>query len=453
MCSATLDKITGTPLPTRKSVRQLRWFESSFRAHLAATLAQTGVQYEISDRRLVDTFLAWHRAFDSQKPASRMVRRDYVSFAAGMMFHELLGKRPVSVQPGMAQNDPANPALFRPEQYLYASYCHLIRQAILGQDFWLDTRRPDRLDDPAIWLEYSDSIAQDRAAAIAFLDLFANEQRAWSLPKMITVDGGFGNRLWTLAEHQTDADRAGDMETSKAASTPVEPGLRLVSNRSPSGRIHLPAPTRLVLIAFEGVAARTETIDSEELSILLNEYNVKLQPEQTRDRFFGQPLSAAMTYVAEHTGQLCPGGFIARLDQRLINRDKRDLVLRPGVSAFLKRLKDARLDAAIVSHGRRSRVEAGQYLPALSALQSVGPVHMLDPDCSEENGLEAVANSFGHSPRNTILIDASSVGIGMARHLSMPTFGFATKIRIIDRNALIIAGAQAVVTDLDALIC
>ena len=93
MCSAPVDETTGIPLPTRKSVRHMRWFEHSFWARMAATSAQIGVYFHISDRLLADTFLSWHRVFDSQKPASRMVRRSYVSFVAGTMLHELLRKK------------------------------------------------------------------------------------------------------------------------------------------------------------------------------------------------------------------------------------------------------------------------------------------------------------------------------------------------------------------------
>ncbi|WP_126623162.1 HAD family phosphatase [Oceaniglobus ichthyenteri] len=444
MCSAVVDKATGTPLPTRKSIRQLRWFQASFRARMAAISAQTGVQYHLSDRQMIDTFLAWHRAFDSQKPASRMVRRDYVGFAAGMMFHELLRKRPVSVRRGSVARDDTIPALTHPEVYLYASYCHVIRQAILGQDFWLDPHMPDRLDDPEIWNEYSDGLAQDRAAAIEFLTLFTNETRAIKFPKMVKSEGGFGKRLWTLAQQQANADTG---PVAKAST----PRLRLVSDRTPRPLIRLSASCRLVLIAFEGVAVKTDVIDSEELSILLREHNVQMTPEETRERFFGQPVSAAMTVVAERTGQLCPGGFLAQLDQRLIKRDQRDLAPMPGIDAFIQRIRETGRDIAMVSHGRARRVGAAQSLPALAMLRAIGPVHMLDPEGGPENGLRQVANALGHAPQNAVLIDASAVGIGMARQLMMPAYGLVRQDRVTERYALNCAGARSVIGDLDIL--
>lgn len=436
MCPAAVDETTGMPLPTRKSVRQMRWFARSFRARMAATSAQIGVTYTLSDRLLAETFLAWHRAFDSQKPASRMVRRSYVGFAAGMMFHELLRKKPVTITETVTAQNPAQTAPQQhPEEYLYASYCHTIRQAILGQDFWLDPRKSDRLDDPDLWRGFSDDIAKDRTAAIHFLEQIANEPVPAQLPMTSDPAGGFGNRLWKLAErHNQPAQTSGDF------------GLRLVSDNAP---IPLPAATRLVLIAFEGVAAQTDQIDTEELGNLLNEYNAKLTPEQTRDRFFGQPISAAMTYVAERTGQLCPGGFATKLDQRLIARDARELKLTSGLHALLRRLSDGGIDVGIISHGRPKRVEVAQNLPALAALKSIRPIHFLTP----ENRLATVANTYGHGPRSTLLLDASSTGIGMAQSAFMPAFGFASKARIGDRNALRFAGAQLVLSDLDSLIC
>ena len=110
MGSAPVDETTGMPLPTRKSVRQMRWFEHSFWARMAAMSAQIGVDFHISDRLLADTFLSWHRVFDSQTPASRMVRRSYVSFVAGTMLHELLRKKPVSVHQKTGLADPRTPA-------------------------------------------------------------------------------------------------------------------------------------------------------------------------------------------------------------------------------------------------------------------------------------------------------------------------------------------------------
>lgn len=437
MNSAAIDRLTQTSLPTRKSVRQLRWFESSFRAQMSAVSAQTGQQYELSDQRLIDTFLSWHRAFDSQKPASRMVRRAYVSCAAGMMFYALLQKRPVSVRAKPVNNDANSPALTHPEAYLYASYCHVIRQAILGEDFWLDPNAPDRMDDSAIWQTFSDSTAQDRTTAIAFLDRFANENRTWAIPKMTQSQGGFGQRLWDLADHQNNADM------SKRANI-----LRAVSDNACLGQIQLPAATDLVLIAFEGVAAQTDLIDIEELSALLREYGVPMTPAETRDRFSGQPLTSALTYIAEKTGKLCPNGFLEALDQRLIERDVVDLKVAPGFISFLERLEAANLDVAIVSHGRRRRVEAARNLPALSAIKAAGPIHFLDPENGVGNGLRSTIRARGHAPERTILIDASNRGVGMAKRLSVPVFGFVDKTRIADRNMLICAGAQAILNDL-----
>nr|WP_323781314.1 hypothetical protein [Amylibacter sp.] len=438
MCSAAVDETTGMPLPTRKSVRQMRWFERSFRARMAAMAAQIGVDYNLSDRLLADTFLSWHRAFDSQKPASRMVRRSYVGFAAGMMFHELLRKKPVTVNALPKQVNPNAPAFQHPEEYLYASYCHTIRQAILGQDFWLDTRKPDRLDDPELWRDFSEEIAMDRSAAIRFLEQIANEPSPLQLPMTDDPAGGFGNRLWKLAERHTQPDLP--------AQSSENFGLRLVSD---ADQVELPPATRLVLIAFEGVAAHTSRIDAAELCSLLNEYNAKLTPDQTHDRFFGQPISAAMTYVAERTGQLCPGGFATKLDQRLIARDAEELEVMPGLQDLLQRLLSGGIDVGIISYGRPQRVKAAQQLPSLAALKPFGPIHFLTP----ENRLTTVANTYGHGPRNTLLIDASSTGIGMAQNGFMPAFGFAPKARIGDRNALRFAGAQMVLSDLNALIC
>jgi beta-phosphoglucomutase-like phosphatase (HAD superfamily) len=439
MCSVPVDETTAMPLPIRKSVRQMRWFEHSFRAQMAATSTQIGVDFHLSDRLLADTFLSWHRVLDSHKPASRMVRRSYVGFAAGTMFHELLRKNPVSVHQKTGLADPRTPALLHPEEYLYATYCHTIRQAILGQDFWLDTRKPHRLNDINLWQEFTKTITANRTAAIGFLAKLANEPQPAQLPMTSHPAGGFGNRLWKLAERHAQPDLPDH-------GAPTEFGLRLVSDNVP---LRLPASTRLILITFEGVAAQTDQIDTEELCILLNEYNAKLTPEQTRERFFGHPISAAMTYVGERTGQLCPSGFVTKLDQRIIARDRWDLDLMPGLQTLLQRLFDGGVDVGIVSHGRRRRIEAAQNLPALSELKSVGPIHMLTP----ENRLATIAKTYGHSPRNTLLIDASSTGIAMAHSAFMPAFGFAPKARIDDKNILRFAGAQAVLSDLDSLIC
>lgn len=441
MNPAAIEKLMETSLPTRKSVRQLRWFETSFRAQMDAISAQTGQHYALSEQRLVETFLSWHRAFDTQKPASRMVRRAYVSFAAGMMFSELLQKRPVTVLKGPVSPDGKTPAHTQPEVYLYASYCHVIRQAILGQDFWLNPSTPDRLDDLAIWQTFSWNIAQDKTAAVAFLDLFANESQTWAIPKMTHSEGGFGKRLWDLAARQSDADAPTGSDISK------RPALRAISNSAELGKVPIPLSTSLVLVAFEGVAVQSETIDSEELSALLQEYGVPLTPQETQNHFFCQPHLSVLAYIAEHTKKPCSDAVLEQLDERLIQRDQVDLALTPGIAAFLDRLKKAGLQTALVSHGRARRVAAAQNLPALSALKSTGGIHLLDG----ENGLQSVAQALGHAPENTLLIDASSIGVAMAKHLSMPTYGFVGQKRITDRATLVCAGAQAIVTDLNDL--
>lgn len=441
MCSATVEITTGMPLPTRKSILKIRWFETSFRAQMAATSAQTGLQYELSDLRLVDAFLSWHQAFDTQKPASRMVRRSHVGFAAGMMFHELLRKRPVLVFRRPAKDDPKNPALIWPEEYLYASYCNAIRQVILDQDFWLGTQKKDWLDDPTIWQKFSDNIARDRDAAIAFLERIAHGPKPSPPPLTANSDSGLGNRLWKLTDGPSKT-----VLPNHASSLSAGTGLRLITDNSP---LCLPTSTRLVLIAFEGVAAQTEGIDAEELCALLDEYNVKLTPDQTHDRFFGQPVSAVVTYVGQQTGQICPSSFVTKLDQRLIERDRLDLELRPGIRALLQCLKEAGIEFGIVSHSRRSRIEAAQKLPALAALQSFGMVHMLNP----KNQLATVSNNYSYAPCNTILIDANSTGISMAQNAFITAFGFSPKGQISHRNALRLAGAQVVLSNLKSLVC
>ena len=109
--SATMSDLTplalpATAEPVRVAVRRLRWLRTALREQLAAITAETGVAYRIDDRKLAAAFVSWLRRVEAQNPHDPERRRDFFTFAAGMMLEELIRAMPVDGRSAAAGGRP-----------------------------------------------------------------------------------------------------------------------------------------------------------------------------------------------------------------------------------------------------------------------------------------------------------------------------------------------------------
>lgn len=180
--NAAIQILVHEDQPIRKTVRRLRWFKLSFHNEVDRISEETGVAFEIDEKRLAAAFVEWLRAFDAQKPTNPASRRSYVGFAAGLMLRTLITHKPVSVAAKPEGADDTNPAYFWPEGYVYVAYCLNVRSAVLDQDFHEEQKIAPELSKIQTWWSFKENIKEDSSLSIAFLDLFAGDKPQWTLP-------------------------------------------------------------------------------------------------------------------------------------------------------------------------------------------------------------------------------------------------------------------------------
>jgi hypothetical protein len=169
-------------LPVRKTIRRARWFLSSFRDFLGAFEIETQRKFHLDDKELLAAFTAWFRAFEAQKHKAKEHRREYVTFAAGLMLRELVRHSPVSVEVSPSNDDHRRPADYWPEGYLYVTFCLAVREAVIEQDFSLLDDTSPELGDLRTWWSFRENALEDIDLVVSFFERFAGEKPNWSTP-------------------------------------------------------------------------------------------------------------------------------------------------------------------------------------------------------------------------------------------------------------------------------
>lgn len=171
-------------MPIHKSAQKLSWFIDAFSHQVVAVSQATGNLYEIDDMKLTQAFASWVTSFEGQKPESDANNEIYVGFAAGLMLRALVDVGPARLVRRPDDADESKPAHFWPEGYLYVSFCLMVRGLVLKEDYDRTQHSGDALESIKTWWSFRENIAEDRSAAIAFLDLFAGEEPDWTFPQI-----------------------------------------------------------------------------------------------------------------------------------------------------------------------------------------------------------------------------------------------------------------------------
>lgn len=177
----------------RHRVRQLRWFKTTFKQHARLIAGRYGVSFEIDDGRLTEAFLNWAEAFSQNLAYSDLDRRDFITFAAGLLVRELLRVAPASVAPasaaasapgGDAGDQTASIARSWPEGFLYTNYCLCVLHIVLEQE-GVRLTLPTLADDLRTWWSYRENVGDDASLAIPFFDLLTGNEPNWYFPASV----------------------------------------------------------------------------------------------------------------------------------------------------------------------------------------------------------------------------------------------------------------------------
>ncbi len=173
----------------RHRVRQLRWFKTTFKQHARLIAGRYGASFEIDDGRLTEAFLNWAEAFSKDLGYSDLDRRDFITFAAGLLVRELLRSAPATATviegeaplPGDATGSIARSW---PEGFLYTNYCLCVLHIVLEQE-GVRLTLPTLADDLRTWWSYRENVGDDASLAIPFFDLLTGNEPNWYFPASV----------------------------------------------------------------------------------------------------------------------------------------------------------------------------------------------------------------------------------------------------------------------------
>ena len=92
----------------RHRIRDLRFFEESFRKNVQLALPEGATRSKTDQARLRSSFLAWLESFQSTRHLANVDRKDFICFSAGSMLAELFRHNPLSVSSDTQSGDSAS---------------------------------------------------------------------------------------------------------------------------------------------------------------------------------------------------------------------------------------------------------------------------------------------------------------------------------------------------------
>lgn len=143
----------------RHRLRQLRWFRATFRKHASLLHELYGVEYDIDEKKLTEAFLNWVELVNQNKRFAKVDRKDFITFAAGLVLRELIRLSPARAvsPPKRATGDAARLyeiVSFWPEGFLYTNYCICAIAAVQEQEFGTVPDIDQCADELRTWWSY-----------------------------------------------------------------------------------------------------------------------------------------------------------------------------------------------------------------------------------------------------------------------------------------------------------
>lgn len=185
-----LDQAEGVA-DIRHRVRQLRWFKTTFKQHARLIAQRYGLGYDIDDARLTEAYLNWTEVFSENVGFSDLDRRDFITFAAGLLVRELLRSKParateaaITEVSGVTEDATLPIACAWPEGFLYTNYCLCVLHIVLEQEGVVLTL-PTLADDLRTWWSYRENAGEDASLAVPFLDLLIGNEPNWYFPASV----------------------------------------------------------------------------------------------------------------------------------------------------------------------------------------------------------------------------------------------------------------------------
>ncbi len=171
----------------RHRLRQLRWFTRAFKSNARTVSDHVGIDFEIHERRLSQTFFDWVKAMGPVEHDPGIEKADRIVFLGGLALREFLRTRPASA---LAERRPAaadstdQVAHFWPEGFLYTNFCICSIAAVHEQEFGTPRPLDQAATDLRSWWSFRENATEDPNISIAFLDSFLGKTPNWMFPAL-----------------------------------------------------------------------------------------------------------------------------------------------------------------------------------------------------------------------------------------------------------------------------
>lgn len=368
------------PVEPTGDLARLRRFAPAFTAAMQHIGRDQGAIARIDPVRLAAAYLDWRHTLPMH-PAHR---------AAGVLLQALLHHAPLTMM--MPAGSPESPAQFWPEGHACVTWCLDLNRTLTGGG-----GPGPAYFDPGTWWSFRENFAEDNAVAVPFLELFAGDDPDWD-----------GTR------------RQGEDRRPPRG----RPQLRVIASEPA-----LPPETSAVIFDLAALS-NADDLSVQAQCSLLADYGAALTEAEVRQRFLHRPVGLAMTYVAERTGQICPGNFIADLQRRMAKLLADGMILTEGAAETV---------AAMTGRGLKVQIVAplGTQPETLSELQARFP----EAECSAGVLAGALASMTGDL-RRTVVVTTSPAMVSAAIAEGGGALGIAAPLD--QRQALLAAGARQV---------
>ena len=181
----------------RHQVRHLGWFRRAFDRCAALVTQDWGVDFKVHDAQLTKAFLDWASAFAAQRKYAEVSRKDFASFAAGLLLKELIRNKVCAASdrsglrvPAEANGRAAEIIKFWPEGFLYTSFCLSVLNAVMQQDFDSVVELKPAVEDIRTWWSFRENVSEDASLAVSFLDTFVGNEPNWAQPEFALARQG-----------------------------------------------------------------------------------------------------------------------------------------------------------------------------------------------------------------------------------------------------------------------
>ena len=195
------------------------------------------------------------------------------------------------------------------------------------------------------------------------------------------------------------------------------------------------APT-LVVFDCDGVLVDSEPLSMRVLLEAIASRGVQLEPETGYERFLGRSLASICQSLAQDFGVTLDATALADIRQRLYATFEAELQPIPGIALALEQLE---IPYCVASSSQPERVELSLRTTGLwphfrGKLFSATMVPKGKP--APDLFLHA-AESMGHAPSTTVVVEDSPVGLRAAKAAGMRTIAFtgATHARTPSHHA------------------